>query len=343
MASRLLRGRLLAMAAIGVGVSGLGLLLAFWHVHLAGGLRVEPRVRWHDLVRALGGVRAPWLALFALGNVSTLWLRGLQLRALVRRRDGTTPRRYACYQAVAVGMMAQNVLPARLSEAARVLALLRAEDVAAAEATGAVVFGRVLDLAALLAVTCLPSIALGLAVARARAIRVGAAVGAGVALGLVAALAAFYRRRAQVAARAARLRPWLGRLAEGLAAGLSALGSRRRLAAAALTSLAVPLVVAATYGSALYAFGLGGLPAGTALVLVAAILFAIAIPAAPSSVGVFHAVTTWTLVGLGAPAAQAAAFALTTHAIGVVIFIALGGLALAELGGRRLLPRDGAP
>jgi uncharacterized membrane protein YbhN (UPF0104 family) len=275
-------------------------------------------------------------------TVSTGGRRALPRGGWVRRRPGPAPRLYGCYQAVAVGMMAQNVLPARLSEAARVLAFLRAEDVGAAEVTGAVVFGRVLDLVALLLVTCLPSIALGLAAARRHALHVGAAVGTGVAVALVAALVVFYRRRAQVTAWAGRVRPWLGRLTQGLAAGLSALGDRRRLAAAGGSSLAIPLAVAATYGSALYAFGLGGLPTGTTLVLVAAVLFAIAIPAAPSSVGVFHAVTTWTLIALGAPPAKAAAFALTTHAIGVVTFIGLGAIALAELGGRRaqLLPTE---
>lgn len=338
MKRRLLRGRMLAMAALGVGVSGVGLLFAFWHVRFAGGLRIEPRVHWNDLVAALRGVRAPWLMAFAVLNVSTLWLRAVQIRALVRRRDGRPPRLYACYQAVAVGMMAQNILPARLSEAARVLALLRADDVGAAEVTGAVVFGRVLDLVALLAVTCLPSIALGLAAARTRAMHIGAAVGSGVALGLVVALVAFYRRRDAVVAWAARLRPWLGKLVAGLAEGLSALGNRRRLVVASLSSAAIPVTLAATYGSALHAFALANLPAGTTLVLVAAVLFAIAIPSAPSSVGVFHAVTTWTLIALGAPAAQAAAFALTTHAIGVVTFISLGAVALAELGARRIIP-----
>jgi uncharacterized membrane protein YbhN (UPF0104 family) len=233
--------------------------------------------------------------------------------------------------------MAQNLLPARLSEAARVVALVRAEDVRASTVTGAVVFGRVLDLVALLLVTCVPSIALGLAAANTRAMHVGAAVGAGVAALLVGLLVWFYRRRVAVVLWAERQREWLGQLAAGFAEGLSALGSRRRLAEAALSTVIIPLALAATYGCALYAFNLGGLPTGTTLVLVAAVLFAIAIPSAPSSVGVFHAVTTWTLTALGAPVAQAAAFALVTHAIGVVTFVGLGGVAVMELGGRQAL------
>ena len=234
-------------------------------------------------------------------------------------------------------MMAQNVLPARLSEAARVVALVRADDARASTVTGALVFGRILDLVALLLVTCVPSMALGLAAADTRFMRTFAVVGTAVAATLVALIIVFYRKREAATEWGHRQRPWLGHLVDGLAEGLSALGSRRRLAEAALSTLCIPIALAATYGSALYAFGLEGLPAGATLVLVAAILFAIAIPSAPSSVGVFHAVATWTLTALGAEPATAAAFALVTHAVGVVTFIGLGAVALAELGGRQLI------
>jgi glycosyltransferase 2 family protein len=190
---------------------------------------------------------------------------------------------------------------------------------------------------ALLLVTCVPSIALGLAAADTRAMHVFAIVGSAVSGAMVALLVVFYRRREATTAWAHSHRQWFGHLVEGFADGLSALGSRRRLIEASVSTLAIPITLAATYGTALYAFGLGGLPTGTTLVLVAAILFAIAIPSAPSSVGVFHAVTTWTLTALGAPPARAAAFALVTHAIGVVMFIGLGAIALSELGGRKAL------
>jgi uncharacterized membrane protein YbhN (UPF0104 family) len=49
-------------------------------------------------------------------------------------------------------------------------------------------------------------------------------------------------------------------------------------------------------------------------------------------------VATWLLVALGAPPPAAAAFALVTHAIGVVTFVVLGGIALAQLGGGLLRP-----
>lgn len=335
-----MRGRALALAAFGLVVSALGVVLAFWRVRLDGGVHLQARVHPHELLAALRGVSPPWLCAFAALNVSTLILRAFQTQALVRRRDGTAPRWYACWQAVTIGMMAQNILPARLSEAARVMAIVRADDARASTATGALVLGRILDLVALLACTCVPAIALGLAAADTRAMHVVAVVGSIVAAILIALLVWFHRRRADAVAWGHRHRPWLGHLVDGLAEGVSALGSRRRLLEAGLSTLLIPLALAATYGAALFAFGLGGLPTGTTLVLVAAVLLAIAIPSAPSSVGVFHAAATWTLTALGAPPAQAAAFALTTHAIGVVMFIGLGGVALTKLGGRVMLRDD---
>jgi uncharacterized protein (TIRG00374 family) len=336
------RLRLVLFAVAGVVVSGVALLLAFWHVSFVGGLAITPRVHSAELMAALARVRGGWLAAYCALNISTLGIRAFQLESAARRRDGKAPRWYACYQAVAVGMMAQNILPARLSEAVRVVALTRADDVSAFVATGAIVLARVLDLAALLAVTCVPPLLLDLPAASTRGLRLGAVIGTVAAALLIALLVVLYRRRAAVAARAGRVRPWLGRLLAEFADGLSAIADRRRLAAVSVTSLAIPITLALQYGAAMYAFGLDAMPTGTTLVLVAAILFAIAIPSAPSSVGVFHAATTFVLVGLGAPAAQAAALALVTHAIGVITFIPLGMVALMQLGGRKLLTASSA-
>ncbi|HEX9102082.1 MAG TPA: lysylphosphatidylglycerol synthase transmembrane domain-containing protein [Polyangia bacterium] len=338
-----MKPRIVALSVLGLVLSAAGFLFAFWHVRVRGGLAIEPRVHLAELRAALGGVRPEWLVAFAALNVSTLVLRAFQTQSLVRRRDGGEPRWRAAWQSVTVGMMMQNILPARLSEAARVVALVRADDVRASTVTGALVLGRILDLVALLLVTCVPSMALGLAAADTRAMHVFTAVGSAVAAAMVALLVVFYRRREQAAAWAHGHHRWLGHFVGGFADGLSALGSRHRLVEASLSTLGIPLALAATYGAALYAFGLGGLPAGTTLVLVAAILFAIAIPSAPSSVGVFHAVATWTLTALGAEPARAAAFALVTHAIGVVTFVGLGAVALSELGGRAALRQTRVP
>jgi uncharacterized membrane protein YbhN (UPF0104 family) len=320
----------------GVLISAVALLLAFARVDLHGGLHLVPRVHAADLKAALTSAHLGWLAGFVVLNLSSVLPRSWQLQTLARRRDGTAPSFVAAYHACAVALLAQNVLPARLSEAARVVALGRADDVSPANAAAAVVFGRVLDLIGLILVVCVPSILLD--VPAFHSLHTVAIVGIAVGAALVCLLLFLYRHRARLSARAARLGPRAGRAASGFLDGLSALGAPRRLFAASLASLTAPLVIAACYTCALRAFGMTNLPPGSSLVLVATVLFAIAIPSAPSSVGVYHAAVTWLLPTLGATPAQAAAFAIATHAIGVVSFIALGSISLFKIGGT-LFPR----
>src|SRR5439155_12123881 len=110
------------LAGVGLLVGAVALVFAFAHVHVSGGLRLEPRVHWWELKAALASARLGWLAAFALLNVASLLPRALQLRALVRTRDGREPSLAATYHAQAISMLAQNVLPARMGEAARVVA-----------------------------------------------------------------------------------------------------------------------------------------------------------------------------------------------------------------------------
>lgn len=329
------------LGGLGLLVSGAALLVTFTDVQLAGGLTLRPRVGWAELSAALGGARVPWLAGYAALNVASLAVRALQLRALARRRDGEAPRASATWHAVSIGMLAQNLLPARLGEAARVVALMKADDVAPGQAAAAAVLARVLDLVALIAVTCFPVLLLGLDDAHpslGRVARVASALGAL----LVGALIVLYRHRAAAARLGHRLRPAVGRAVSGFAEGLSALAAPRRLASAALWSLVAPVLVAACYACALTALGLDGLPRGTALLFTATVFFAVAIPSAPSSLGVYHAAATWILGTLGAAPAQAAAFAILTHAIGATVFIALGLVSTLRVGASLLAPAPDA-
>jgi uncharacterized membrane protein YbhN (UPF0104 family) len=261
-------------------------------------------------------------------NLSTLGLRAVQLRAAAKRPDGTPPSLRSCYHAVAVGHLAHTLLPARLGEGARVLALCRAEPIPASSALGAVALGRVCDLYALLAVTCGVPLLFGLPAAR----LLGLQGPLGVALGLAAALLALLYGLRRVRTRAvARLGPRIGGMFNSFVDGLSALDSRRRLFALISSSLLIPAFVSLSYRAAFAAFELS-LPSGAALVLVATVFLAIAVPSAPSSLGVYHAAATFVLAAYGAAPARTAAFALCTHALGSIAFIALGGVSLARVG-----------
>jgi len=202
---------------------------------------------------------------------------------------------------------------------------------------GATVLGRVMDLVALLLVTCAPPLLFGLSAAAAGPVRAATGVGSAVAVALVIGLVLFYLRRERLARAADSLNQMIGGWVGGLADGLSALGSPVRLFVAAVTARLIPATVAAMYASGARAFGIV-LPAGGALVMVAAVFLAIAVPSAPSAVGVYHAVAIWVLTKLGASAAQAMAFSVSTHAIGVVEFAILGGVSFVQLGGRLAAP-----
>ena len=325
------------LGIVGALVSALALALAFVRVSTTPTWHLEAKVAWADLVRAMKSASPWWLLVFTVFNALSLLPRAFELRALARRRDGAPPSLKACWHAQAVGQLAQNLLPARMGEAARVVTLVRADDISPVTAVAAAVLGRVLDLISLVLVTCVPSLLLP--VGRIGPLRAVALSGSliGVALTLACALA--WRRRDALAQLGARIGPRTARALGGFGEGLSALGSARRLAAASLASLAAPLVIAACYGSALRAFGLGDLPAGSSLVLAATVLLAIAVPAGPSSVGVYEAAVTWLLPALGATPASAAAFAIATHALGVVTFVLLGTPSLYAVGAT-LLPTE---
>jgi uncharacterized protein (TIRG00374 family) len=310
------------MSLVGVATSALGLYIAFRRVH------------WLDVRSALASARWAWLIAFALLNASTMVTRALQLMALARKKNGERPALGACYRAVTVGMLAQTILPARLGEAARVVAIVKDGDVPAPHAVGAIALGRVLDLVALLSTTCAPPLLLGLAAAAAGPVRTATMIGSLIAIALLVGLTIFYRKRSAAARAADGLRPWLGHWVGGLADGLSALGSIRRSITLAITSALIPLTVAASYAVAAKAFGIS-LPAGGALVMVAAVFLAIAVPSAPSAVGVYHAVAGWVLLKFGVDQPTAAAFTVSTHAIGVVSFVILGAISFVQLGSLR--------
>ena len=145
--------RVVALSALGVVVSAAGFLFAFWRVQLRRRRCTSSRACTSaSCARRSAACKPLWLCAFAALNVTTL-----VLRALPDAVAGAAARRHAsragapAWQSVTVGMMAQNILPARLSEAARVVALVRADDVRASTVTGALVLGRILDLVALLA------------------------------------------------------------------------------------------------------------------------------------------------------------------------------------------------
>jgi uncharacterized membrane protein YbhN (UPF0104 family) len=304
--------RRLAMAMLGLAVSALALWLSFRNL------------TFREVWSAMRDARLGWLAAFAALGLGSWLPRAWQLRALARTRDDAPPSLAACWHAVGVAMLAQNVLPARIGEAARVVALARAGEVPPARAAGAVVLGRVIDLPALILCACAPCLLLPVgAVGPLRTVAWTGTIAGGALLGLMLLLA-----RARSSERVlARVHPALGSIAAGFVDGLQAVRSAPRLAAAFAAACTAVLVVAASYACALHAFALD-LPTGAAFAVVATVFLAVAIPAAPSSLGTYHAALIWLLPELGAPRATAAALAVATHALAVITYVSAGGVSL---------------
>jgi uncharacterized membrane protein YbhN (UPF0104 family) len=320
------------LVAVGAVTSAAGLLFTFARVGWEEGrLTVAARLTLVELGRALAAAEWGWLALAAGLQLVPLLGRALELRGLARRRDGAPASLRACWHASAIGSAAQAVLPARLGEPARVVALARAGDVRLPEATTAILLGRVLDLPALVLATAVPALVFGFERVGGTHLRplVGASLAATAAT--LGALALLHRGRHRLRRLAHRIGPRTARVAEGVTEGIAVLASWRRVGAASLGALAVPLAATASFAAALVAFDLEALPRGTSFLLCAATFLAIAIPSAPSGVGVYHAAATMLLTTLGAPRPAATAFAVATHLVGLVVNLAAGVPSLLAL------------
>jgi uncharacterized protein (TIRG00374 family) len=297
-----------------------------------------------DLRDVLEGVRhanALWIVASAVVATLTFPLRTLRWRVLLRDVGGGRYPLGPLWDAVAIGFMANNLLPARAGELARGWVASRRLPVRFTTALASIGVERVFDgltmlglMAVAIAAPSFPSHATvrGTSLAHVAA---GAAVVFGAAL-LVALIVVH------------RPAPWLalfGRLArallppraalrvvsmvEGLVVGLEVLKSPSRFAAVVGWSLVLWLVNAAAFALCFRAFGLQVPPEG-ALLLQGLIGFGVAIPSAPGFWGIFEGATRLTLQFYGIGATSALAYAFAFHIAGFIPITLLGLDALSR-------------
>jgi uncharacterized protein (TIRG00374 family) len=271
------------------------------------------------------GWLVPALAAFGLATLA----RALRWHALFppERR----PPLRAVGNAMLVGYLFNNILPARAGEAARVVTLRQRAGTAPAEAVGTVVVERVFDLLSILLIffaaqPWLPHVSW---------FRTAALAGIGLAAALAAVivvLVVYGDRPVRFLARPLGRLPLLSaerveRASADLVSGLSGLhrpsvaflGFFWSLAAWLLSSLSAWLVT--------YAFGLHlGFDAG--ILCSVAVGLAMVLPAPPASVGVFEAAALLALNAYGISNTGALPYALVLHVVNFVPFVVLGGIAL---------------
>jgi uncharacterized protein (TIRG00374 family) len=306
-----------------IGLMLLPLLLSVVFLYLA-----FRGVDWARLVKTLRQGQAEIVGLACVTVTISYFVRGLRWRVLLagEGRIGTAPVVWASM----AGNLGNCVLPARAGDLIRSVLLGRHANLSASYVLATALLERLVDVVALVAITFVALTVLGTVPGWLLTMAQGMA-----ALGLIGLVGLLAVRRFDRWFRAlvARLPvpAWLRGRGEALAAqfvlGLGTLRDRRQiLAFTALTAIIwlLDLLVAMTVGQA---FGLP-LQAPQAMLLLAALGLASAVPSTPGFVGIYQFVAVTVLVPLGFSQDQALVqvIALQGVVFGVVIVWGILGL-----------------
>jgi glycosyltransferase 2 family protein len=279
----------------------------------------------------------PLLAAVALATL-TYPMRLVRWRLLLRDVDGGPLRAAPLWHAVAIGFMANNILPFRAGELVRLLAATRLAGARFSAVLSSVAVERVLDgltVVALLSISLLasdlpPDVSVG-GVSLRHAAQVSGILGA---VALIAALlvVVFPMAAEQVIRRvlpAGRFAERLVNLIEGIRHGLMVLRSPALLAGSVVWSIIIWVTNALAFFVAFKAFGI---PVGFlgALLLQGVLVFGISVQLTPGFLGQFEAAMVAGLALFRVPAGLASSYAIAYHATTFLPIILLGAWSLAR-------------
>lgn len=298
--------------ALGLAISVVALLLAVRNVHLA------------EVARALAMADAGWLAIGVALTAAGLGMRALRWMWLF---DPQRPPWLPTFDALSVGYLVNNVVPARAGDLMRVYLIGEWAATPRAQALATVMVERVMDLAVivLLLGSLLPWLHLPAWAARGGQ---GAALAVGGALLLLGIAARYTETAAWLVERALRR---FRRLGAARWAGLvREWGVRLRLMGTwhpGLTMAGWSIVVwgvgGLSYYAILRAFGLA-LGAAPVVFLVCVEALGMTVPSSPGNVGVFEYVGVQALALWGVEPATALAATLVLHAVAYLVLTGAG-------------------
>jgi uncharacterized protein (TIRG00374 family) len=301
-------------------------------------------VQWSEFAATLGTADVPLLLLAVIVATCTFPLRVIRWRVMLRGEGGAPISWGALWNAVAIGFMANNLLPARAGEFARAYVVKRQAPVRFITALATIGVERLFDGILMLGL---------MAVAIAAPSFPGHSTPQGATVSRVAngAAIAFFGLLVLAFIVAVRPTPWLklldrvtqsllptkvaepvNHLAHGLIDGLGVLKSPSRFGAVLWWSLVQWVVNAASFALCFKAFRLPVPPEG-AFLLQGILGFGVAIPSSPGYAGVFEKATQFTLFLYSVDASRALAYALAYH---VTTFIPITLLGLHALTRTRL-------
>lgn len=295
-------------------------------------------VHFSEVMAHLRNTRPLPLLAAVLLATSTYPIRMVRWRLLLRGADGSALPAAPLWHAVAIGFMANNILPFRAGELVRLIAASRLAGARFSAVLSSVAVERIFDgltIVALLSLSLIasdlpPDVAVGGITVR------HAAQGAGT-LGAAALVAALLVVAFPVAAEGAvrRLLP-TGALAErlvgmieGIRHGLLVLRSPSLLAGTIVWSLALWLVNALSLYVGFKAFGIRVEFLG-ALLMQGILVFGIAVQLTPGFLGQFEAAIVAALALYGVPKDLASSYAIAFHATTFLPIVLLGCWSLAR-------------
>lgn len=328
--------RRLLPAVLGIGVS---LALLFWALR---GVKLD------DILHHVRAARpAPLLVAVILATL-TFPLRLIRWRLLLRHESGRPYPAAPLWHAVAVGFMANNLLPLRAGELVRAYTASRLGPIRFTTVLSSIAVERIFDgltIAALLTVALLgPGLPSGVMVGGVSVARLARVAGLLGGLALVLSIAVLVAPlRAERLVRSVLPWPTLAdrvvSLIEGIRQGLVVLRTPTRLILVVFWSFVLWLVNALAFYVGFAAFDIPVSYLGT-LLMQGLLVLGISIPSTPGFFGPFEAVIVAALALYGVPRDLAFSYAISFHVTSFIPITLLGLWSLARTpGGFRRLRR----
>lgn len=274
---------------------------------------------YQEVFSVIARTRPEWLVGAAVAYTGTFLFRTWRYRVLLRTA-GHLASRGGVFRCLMTGWFVNFILPARVGDAVRGLALKTTERIPFTVASGMVAVERALDMAVLGVGMSL--ITLFLLPGGGRGLLAGGALG--IAAAIVVGLFVLYRFEPQLARLLGRRFPAAG---EAIAALANALEQTARnpyaLGLAALLSVPVWLLEVSTIYFTAKSLGLT-LPSVAVATAGIAAFVAQAVPVTPAGIGTYEATITAVLSGFGLSASEGTALGLLDHFVRVALVYIVG-------------------
>ena len=297
-------------------------------------------IHFHDVLAQIRGAHVLPLVAAVFIATSTFVLRIFRWRILLRANDGAPLPASSLWHAIAIGFMANNVLPFRAGELLRSLAITRLTRTRFTAAISSIAAERLFDGLAIVTLLTIGLLLSGLpANAEVKGIRLthvaivaGATFAAALIIaGLVVAFPQTAERMIRRLIPFPRLAERMVAMIEGIVHGLSVLQSPLRMTTVVAWSLAIWLVNVTSFYVGFQAFDIPVNFAG-AMIMQGLLAFAISAPTAPGFVGVFESAIKLTLLLYAVSEDRAVTYALVYHATTFVPITLLGAWSRAKTG-----------